>query len=278
VKPLDKIPYRAADCHVHIFDAGYPFCDHPRYVPETYFRGNAEQLTAALDSHEISHALLIAAAPYGTENGPIIDAIARSTGRFRGIALVDTAKFDEKKLQRLADSGVVGVRFNLALGLGQLIDEGCDRLLGWMKEAGWFLQIHSIADDLEHAMPLLKHSGVKLLFDHFGRPDIDRALDQPGFTSMLDAAAAGNAVVKLSGAFRVSKLAEPYADVAPLVERAINRFGIENCIWGSDWPFVNTTRRLDYGPQLAWLEDCVADEKSRRKILWENPARLFGFR
>ncbi|ETN72994.1 amidohydrolase family protein, partial [Necator americanus] len=193
------------------------------------------------------------------------------------IALVDPSTFNEPLLRHLADSGIVGVRFNLALGIGELTANSSARLLAWMKEAGWFLDIHSIADDLVPAMPLLEKSGVKLLFDHFGRPDVLGRPDQIGFAALLSVADKGNAYAKLSGAFRTSNQDEPFEDVAPWVQRVIQAFGVERCVWGSDWPFVNIGRRVDYGPQFEWLSHCVPNYHDRNKILWENPARLFGF-
>jgi len=34
---------------------------------------------------------------------------------------------------------------------------------------------------------------------------------------------------------------------------------------------------MDYGPVLVDLERWLADERDRRQVLWETPARLFGF-
>ena len=48
-------------------------------------------------------------------------------------------------------------------------------------------------------------------------------------------------------------------------------------MWGSDWPFVRTDERIDYGPELACLQRWLPDEADRRKVLWDTPARLFGF-
>jgi len=36
--------------------------------------------------------------------------------------------------------------------------------------------------------------------------------------------------------------------------------------------------RMDYGPALSCLPRWLPEEKDRRKVLWENPRRLFGFK
>jgi len=61
------------------------------------------------------------------------------------------------------------------------------------------------------------------------------------------------------------------------VEALIDAFTLDNCVWGSDWPFVRIPRRLDYGPALALLERWLPNQDDRRRVLWHTPARWFGF-
>ncbi len=49
-------------------------------------------------------------------------------------------------------------------------------------------------------------------------------------------------------------------------------------MWGSDWPFVRMDERMDYGPPFTCLPRWLPDEGDRRKVLWDTPARLFGFK
>ena len=55
-------------------------------------------------------------------------------------------------------------------------------------------------------------------------------------------------------------------------------FGHDRCLWGSDWPFVRLDMHVDYGPTRAVFDRWVPDAKVRQKILWDTPARLFGFK
>jgi predicted TIM-barrel fold metal-dependent hydrolase len=51
----------------------------------------------------------------------------------------------------------------------------------------------------------------------------------------------------------------------------------EKCVWGLDWPHVNlATRRSDY-ELVALLEEAAPEGQTQRKIMIENPARLYGF-
>ena len=270
---------RAADCHAHIFGgAQYPFAENLVYRPEPSQMGTVSDFLAVLDAHQMTHGLLVAAQPYRDDNRCMLDGIAASAGRLKGIALVKPAITD-RALNALADDGVVGIRFNLAThGMREFNEPGADRLLARIKEMDWFLQIHCEKDELTEAAPVIRKSGVRLMVDHFGRPDVPRGIAHPGFATLLEFGRAGNAVVKLSGPFRCSVEGYPYRDVDRFIAAAIDAFTLDNCVWGSDWPFVRVEQRIDYGPQLSCLPRWLPDPKDRNKVLWENPARLFGFK
>lgn len=268
----------AADCHAHVFDpARYPYRAGAPYIPGPCQAGTPEDLLAVLDAHGFSHALIVGAAPYGTDNRCLLDAIARSRGRFKGIALLEPDA-GEARVRELAEGGVVGVRVNLVHdGVEALLGRAGARLLAVIREAGWFCELQYEKDQLLAVAPVLEKARVRLIVDHCGRPDPGRGLAQPGFQTLLALARTTEAVVKLSGPFRFSRAPYPYADADPFVEALLGAFGLERCVWGSDWPFVRLDRRIDYGPTLACLRRWIPQEEARRKVVWETPARLFGF-
>jgi predicted TIM-barrel fold metal-dependent hydrolase len=267
----------AADCHAHIFCHDRPFAANIPYVPHLTQQGTAAQFRAVLDAHGLTHGLLVAAQPYLYDNRCMLEAIAASRGRFKGIALVRTGS-SERELAALADAGVAGIRFNLStFGMREFIEPGAERLLAQVREIGWFLQIHCEGDELAEAMPVLRQSGVRVIIDHFGRPDVARGVGQPGFAALLELGRAGGNVVKLSGPFRCSREGYPYHDVDPFIAAAIEAYTLDGCVWGSDWPFVRMDTRVDYGPPFACLLRWLPEEEDRRTVLWRTPARLFGF-
>lgn len=275
---MSKLP--AVDSHAHVFGDldKYPFAPGVHYKPYPPQMGTAEKFRAVLDNHGFTHGLLVAAAPYGTDNRCMLDAIKASNGHFKGIALVEPT-ISDKDLQALHDGGVIGVRVNpMAHGNKELTAPGADRLFARMKEMGWFLQIHCEKDNLADAKDLLLKSGVRLMIDHFARPDPTKGVGQKGFQTMLDFGKSGNAVVKLSGPFRSSLTGYPYTDIDPYIAAAIKAFTLDNCVWGSDWPFVRMDERMDYAPPLSCLPRWLPNEADRRKVLWDSPARLFGFK
>jgi len=99
----------------------------------------------------------------------------------------------------------------------------------------------------------------------------------------------GKAYVKISGAYRASKLAPDYPDVVPLAQ-ALIAANSDRIIWGSDWPHPNSTTppgskptdvtplyQIDDGRLFNQLPVWAPDAAIRKKILVDNPAQLYGF-
>ena len=135
---------------------------------------------------------------------------------------------------------------------------------------------------------LVAASPVPVVFDHFGGAQAELGVEQPGFADLLELVRSGKAYVKISGAYRASKLAPDYADVAPLA-RALIAANSDRIVWGTDWPHPDSTPpgkkptdvtpllQIDDGRLLNQLPVWAPDAAIRKKILVDNPARLYGF-
>ncbi len=269
----------AVDSHAHVFDAlRFPLKDTGGHMPAPGECGTPAQFLAVLNAHRMTHGLIInPQAGYATDNRCMQDAIARSGGRFKGVALIDHAVSDAE-LAALKAGGIVGARFNLLFAHATSIRGPAGAsLLSRIHEQGWFAQIHYRDDAILEALPNLKAAGVRIVVDHCGGFDPQKGLAQAGFQALLELGRGGRAAVKLSGAFRLSRTPWPHPDLDPYIAALIEAFTVDNCVWGSDWPFVRFPARIDYGPQLALLERWLPLEADRRRVLWEAPRRWFGF-
>lgn len=269
----------AVDSHAHVIDTRrFPLSNPQGYVPQANECGTAHEFEVVLAAHGMTHGLLVNPfAGYATDNGCMLDAIATSDGHFKGIALVGHDATDAH-LQSLAAGGVVGARFNtLFAGATSLQGSEGARLLARIKELGWFAQIYFHDDEVLKLLPILEAADIGVVVDHCGCPDVKRGLDQPGFQAVLELGRRGNAAVKLSGPFRYSSQPWPHEDCEPFVAALVDAYTLDRCVWGSDWPFVRTGRRIDYGPTRASLERWLPDAEDRRKVLWDTPKRWFGF-
>jgi predicted TIM-barrel fold metal-dependent hydrolase len=265
------------DCHVHVFDPQrFAYASDAWYLPSPAETGNAVQLGQVLDAHHVQHALLVGPnSGYGLDNRCLLDALGHGRGRYKGIAVVkNNASVTE--LAALQAAGVVGVAFNVAL-LGTDFYADTAPLLQRLRDLDMWAQVQVEGDQLVHMDALLRESGVKVLFDHCGRPSVQAGIGQTGFTALLKWASTGRACVKLSGCAKFSTTAHPYSDAQPYVQALIEAFTPQALVWASDWPFLRAPARMDYGPLRTLVPEWLSDEKDRRAVLWDTPMRLFGF-
>jgi predicted TIM-barrel fold metal-dependent hydrolase len=265
------------DCHCHVLDpVRFPYRDDAAYRPAGQEVGTAWQLTRVLDAYGVRHAVLVGPnSGYEQDNRCLLDAIARSDGRFTGIAVVanDTRR---AALEALRAAGIVGVAFNATYhGVDYYL--GTSDLLATLRTLDMCLSLQVRDGQLVALAPLLEQSGVTVLIDHCGRPAPEAGLDQPGFSTLLGLARTRRAFVKLSGYAKFSRDPNPYADTRPYVQALLEAFTPDACLWASDWPFLRAPERLDYGPLLKLVETVLPDALDRRKVLWDTPFRLFGF-
>lgn len=268
----------AVDSHAHAFDLSRQGWGGDRgFDIQPNELGTARQFLHMLSCHGFTHGVLInPLGGYGANNTYMLEAIREADGRLKGVALLPEAT-PEAEIRRMVEGGIVGIRFNLDFPTSPpLLGPAGDRALARAKEAGWFAQIHyHHGASIIAALPRLRAAGVPVIIDHSGRPELDGGLQQEGFQALLEFGRDTDAVIKLSGVFRFSRTGSPYEDTDPYIAALIDAFGIDRCIWGSDWPFLRAKERTDFGPLLAALHRVLPDAADRAKVLWTNPARLF---
>ena len=134
---------------------------------------------------------------------------------------------------------------------------------------------------------LVAKSPVPIVFDHFGGAQAAAGLQQPGFSDLLDLVRSGKAYVKISGAYRASTKAPDYPDVVPFA-KALIEANPDRIVWGTDWPHpaqipgrkptdLTPLQQIDDGRLLNQLPVWALDASVRKKILVDNPARLYQF-
>ena len=265
------------DCHNHVFDpVRFPYGADTPYRPAGQELGTSAQLRNVLAAYGVRHALVVGPnSGYGFDNRCLLDAIAHSAGRWKGIAVVpnDVARTE---LARLKAAGIVGIAFN-PTQLGVAYYAGTAELLTMLRALDMFVQVQVEGDLLVPLAPLLRKSGARILIDHCGRPTVEAGLEQPGFAALLGLAQTRRAYVKLSGYSKFSRDAYPFMDAWPYVRALIDAFTLDACMWASDWPFLRAPDRQDYGPLVKLVEMLLPDARDRRKLFWDTPKAVFGY-
>ena len=264
------------DAHCHVLDP-QRFAYHPdvSYRPAGQEIGSADYFKQVLTCYGARHALLVGPnSGYATDNRCLLDAIANSPATFKGIAVVPNDT-NADTLQRLKEGGVIGVAFNPSL-MGFDYYAGIEPLLKRLRELDMWAQFQVENNQLTDFLPMLARVDVKVMFDHCGRPDLAAGLRQPGFEALLALGRAGRAVVKLSGFAKFSREGFPFVDARPVVDALAQAFGLKQCVWASDWPFLKAPYRLDYGPLLKIYEGMFSADE-RHQLMWLSAQTHFGF-
>jgi predicted TIM-barrel fold metal-dependent hydrolase len=269
--PALKAPPNACDCHMHIYDAAR----FPPSRPGARMQQHAGVAQYRLFQQRISTSRVVVVQPaaYGTDNAVTLDALAQLGPQARGVAVV-LPDVTDAELRKLADGGVRGIRFTqfdpkTAVTTIDMIEPLAKRVV----PLGWHVQIHLRADQIVDAADLLQRLPGTVVFDHLGR--LTRGIDDPAFAIIRRMLDDGRTWMKLSGAYMMG--APPAYAEAGDVARAYVAAAPERVVWGSDWPHPTEAQKPDDAVLFDLLAGWAPDEKTRQRILVDNPATLYGF-
>jgi predicted TIM-barrel fold metal-dependent hydrolase len=289
--PVDfDVPADACDCHSHIFGdpLAFPFFAGRVYTPPPAL---PEEMAAFHRALRVRRVVIVTPSVYGTDNSATLHGM-RARGRdARGVAVIDD-RTSESDLDAMAAAGFCGVRLNLATDGHNdpaLARRRFEATLPRASARRWHVQIFSNLAVITGIKELVLASPVPVVLDHFGGAQAALGPTQPGFADLLELVRSGQAYVKISGAYRASKMAPDYPDAAPLA-RALIAANPQRVVWGTDWPHTNSTTppgckvtditpllAIDDGRLMNQLPIWASDAATRKAILVDNPARLYGF-
>lgn len=272
--PSWRPPAGATDCHIHIWgpESDYPYSPDRGYTPPD---ASVADYLHMLNTIGFERCVIVHPSVYGTDNRRSLDAAREFGAIARGVAVVDDSA-SESELRELHDSGFCGTRFNL-VSKGALDTRILENVAARVGEMGWHIQVFATGKMLVDVAPLLRKFKNDIVLDHIGGMDGTADLTQPGFQVMMDLLAEGRTWVKLSGAYRVDHGPAPWPQARPFAEALIDA-APDRLLWGTDWPHPGPAGAMpDDGDLVNALGEWTTDETLRRKILVDNPAKLYGF-
>lgn len=283
-----QVPPGACDCHTHIHAPQFKFFEGRVYTPEAAM---PEEMAALHKALHMQRVVIVTPSVYGTDNSATLFGMKARGKDARGVAVIDD-KTPDSELDAMDKAGIRGIRLNLATGGTNDPKVGRQRFeaaLPRVKSRNWHIQIYTNPQMITAIKDLVAASPVPVVFDHFGGAQAERGADQPGFSDLLELVKSGKAYVKISGAYRASKKAPDYEDVIPLA-KALIAANADRIVWGTDWPHPNSVTppgrkptevtplfQIDDGRLLNQLPVWAPDAAVRKKILVDNPARLYRF-
>lgn len=273
--PRYRPPPGAVDAHCHVFGpmADFPFSSEAKYLPAD---AGPEMLFALRDRLGFARNVIVQASCHGTDNRAVLNAIARSNGAARGVAVV-APSISDAALKALHDGGIRGVRFNF---VKRLVDHAPkDRFLEIARRIqglGWHVVVYFEADILESLRPFLAAVPTPIVVDHMGRPSMTEGPDGPDLValrSLLDSRP--DIWTKVTCPDRLSAVGDPWDDFVEVVRPLVDRYP-ERVLWGTDWPHPNMQDAIpDDGHLVDVIPRIASTARLQHRLLVENPMRLY---
>jgi len=270
-------PPGACDCHVHVYgpEDRFPFVPAQR---ERSFEAPRTALEAMHGKIGMDRCVIVHVPAHGTDLAVTLDAMAGGPRQYRAIALVDF-EITDRRLEELHGAGFRGVRYSPTLDGGPLDRAAIRRMAERIAPLGWHILLHFKNGAILDYADLLDGLAVPAVLDHFG--GIDPAAggtDQDSFRVVARHLRDGNGWIKLSAIEKVSRQPYPFADAARIA-RALVRLAPDRVLWGTDWPHPALGPRgpTNDGDLVDLIPTYTDDAETRRKLLVDNPARLYGF-
>lgn len=281
------VPAGACDCHTHIHGdpVKFPWFAGRVYTPEMAL---PEEMSALHKALKIQRVVIVTPSVYGTDNSSTIYGMQARGKDARGVAVIDD-KTSDAELTRLAGLGFKGIRLNLATSgvsdpavARKRFHDAAERV----KSRGWHVQLNTSLAVISAMKDALAASPVPVVFDHYGGAKEELGVAQPGFSDLVDLVKSGKAFVKISVTAGPRK---DYGLFTPLAQMLIAA-NADRILWGTNWPHPNSVTPKDKKPTdvtplwpvddglvLNWLPTWAPDAGVRKKILADNPAKLYGF-
>ncbi len=272
-KPRFRLPPNSCDAHCHVFGPGnkFPYAPNRRYTPED---APKEMLRPLHDHLGVERAVIVQASCHGTDNAAMLDCIASDRQRYCGVAIVDD-NFTDADYDRLDAGGVRGVRFNFVKHLGGAPDAAVfARVIDRIKHRGWHVVLHLDAPDIVPLSAMMRRLPLPFVIDHMGRVPAAAGVDQAPVRALIELSRLENCWIKVCGAERISM--PPYAAAVPIA-RILMEVMPARVLWGTDFPHPNATHEADEADLVDLVPQYAVDEAAQRRLLVDNPARLYGF-
>ena len=271
------------DAQVHAYER-----DHPGRPWAAVLHGPPEvtgdQMVAAMDAVGVDGALLVSPfTMYRYDASYAIEVRAKHPGRFALIKPVDPsdAGVAETIAQWKATSGTVAIRIMLNRGVSEdPADPGITRVLTAAARHGFPVNL-LCWDRLGQAKAMAaRNPDTAIVIDHLG---LQQPFEPPPpatafaeLPKVLELAEHPNVTIKITGACTLSHEPFPYRDIWNPLARLFDAFGLDRCMWGTDW--TRAVGLLTYKQGVDAFRDTdrlSPDDKA--KLMGGTLARVYGW-
>ena len=281
-EPSFRAPPLACDAHFHVFG---PVERYPARDPNIRYKIPVAPLPDYLRLARrigIERFVFVQPSAYLRDNACMLAAMMEMGTRCRGVVDIDEDA-PEAEFARLHALGVRGVRVNVSpihppeAGLAQKLLPRVRRLEARCAEIGWHLDFLLPGWLTAEMLPVLAKLRVDHSLAHMGMFAAKDGPRQPGFVKLIEhlKQGSGRCWIKFTGSYRSSQ-APGFADVLPMARELIDA-APERILWGSDYPHLSFADKVGSIELYNLLAQWAPNPAVQRRILADNPARLYGF-
>ena len=268
------------DVQVHAYERNSPerpwvgFLQGPDEV-------TGDNMVAAMDAVGVDGALLVSPySMYGYDASYALDVYAQHPGKFALIRPFDpeSESIDDEMAEWTGTPGVVGARIMLArmdfggdhAGLNRIMAAGGRAGVPVNVMASGKLDIlRELARNNPDTVTVIDHVGLAQPFEPPAPPDTFGDLD-----AVLSLAELDNVVIKISGACTLAQEPFPYPDIWEPLRRIFDAYGIERCMWGTDWTRAVNVLTYEQGVEAFRVTEELSDSE-RSELMGGSLAKIY---
>lgn len=177
--------------------------------------------------------------------------------------------------------GTVAIRIMMTNGVSTEADDpGINRVLAAAARHSLPVNLLAYGRLGQVAQLAARSPNTKLVIDHLGlqQPHERPAPVKPfaDLPNLLKLAAHDNVVVKITGACTLSRETFPFKDLWDPLWRLFDRFGLERCVWGTDWTRTAPLLTYEQGVESFRLTDRLSDS-DRATLMGETLQRVYNW-
>ena len=270
------------DSQVHSYEKDSPSNRWVGYLPGPE-EAKGDQMVVAMDEVEVDAALLVSAySVYGYDPTYALKVYSDHPSRFRLIKPFNPKSDSsyEEVIEWAKKDGVIGARIMLDNEPLKSDETGLNGILKAGADANIPINLHC-SDVLPLFKELaIKHQNTRLVMDHVGITQ-PKKLPKPenpfaNLDAVLDLAQLENVAIKISGACTLSKEDFPYLDIWPYLHKIFDAFGLERCLWGTDWTRTSPLLTYREGVDSFKLTDQLTDSE-KALLMGKNLMKIYNW-
>lgn len=282
---LKDIQMLVIDCQVHPFLPESPQRPWAQDHSDGRRSVTADEMAMAMDAVGVDGAIAVSPrAMYGFDPSYVVEVQRAHPDRFAIVRPVDPENpaVGETIAEWKRTTGAVGVRLMLGAHIG--LDPATPGIDVVAKEAArQGLPVNfQCSGNLDSAMQIIdRHPETRFVLDHLGirgprkfPPSPEAWADLP---KVLELAKRPNAVVKVSGACTLSAQPFPHDDIWDNLMRVFDAWGLDRCLWGTDWtrtyplfPYFNGVVPFRLTQRMS--------ESDKARLMGQTCARVYGWK